>query len=380
MKKVISIILWAIIGISVGVLISDHISEIAGGLQSSSTDSNGSILLFFVVFAAILLSYFVHIAAHEAGHLVAGLMSGYSFASFRLFSITLIKINGRIVRRKYNIVGTAGQCLMSPPGTADGAFPVILYNLGGAAMNFLLSLVTFAVLIILPDAAALASVALLVSAIIGAIIFLTNLIPLKINGIANDGYNALTLGKREKARRAFWLLLKINASVIQGSRYRDFPAEWFEYIDCGDLSDPIVASLVLMKYNYLVDKMELDEAKTLAGSMLSSPGKMLELHKNELRCELLFYELIGLCRDEEIDRQYDMKLRKYVKATSSYISRQRLLYAYAKLFLCDDDKADAALRLFEKACLKSPFSGDIEGERELVGLVDSLIPGCDRKE
>ena len=59
-----------------------------------------------------------------------------------------------------------------------------------------------------------------------------------------------------------------------------------------------------------------------------------------------------------------------IKTTSIYTSRQRLLYAYAKLFLNDATEAAKALAKFNKACLSHPFDGEIIHDRELIALID----------
>lgn len=87
--------------------------------------------LLFGMYAAIL----VHVIIHEAGHLVFGLLSGYKFSSFRIFSFMWVKEGDKISVRRLSIAGTGGQCLMSPPDMVDGKIPVVLYNLGGSLMR-----------------------------------------------------------------------------------------------------------------------------------------------------------------------------------------------------------------------------------------------------
>ena len=79
-------------------------------------------------FALLYLFFFLHIIIHEAGHLVFGLISGYRFLSFRIFSIIFVKVDGHIVRKRYSLRGTAGQCLMYPPKEeCDGSFPIYTF-------------------------------------------------------------------------------------------------------------------------------------------------------------------------------------------------------------------------------------------------------------
>ena len=44
----------------------------------------GGIAGFALAFFALVVSYPLHILVHEGGHLIAGLLSGYRFVSFRV--------------------------------------------------------------------------------------------------------------------------------------------------------------------------------------------------------------------------------------------------------------------------------------------------------
>jgi len=303
---------------------------------------------------------------------VAGKLSGYNFVSFRVYNIKLARENGKLVRKKYNVVGTAGQALMSPPEVENGKVPMAFYNLGGVLANFLFSGLCFWFYLLLPDPW---SIIFLASAIGGVFMGLANIIPLKIKGVPNDGYNLFLLSRKQNAdvRHAFWVQLKANALQTSGVRARDFPPAWFEWVTPDTVNDPIIAAVAMLHYAYLLDRLELTEARELAQTTLDTVNKMGSIHKNEFRCELLFHELIGECRQDEIKRIYTTELQAYVKATAIYASRQRLLYAYARLFLRDAAKADAHLVLFHRACEKSASLGEIPGEQELIAVVDGVV-------
>ena len=375
MKKLLSKLAPALAGICAGLLIGYFGARSLGVFIPAQASLWQSLLIYGIILAAAMLSLFLHILVHEAGHLAMGLLCGYRFVSFRVFNFTIVRDKGKLVRKKFKLVGTVGQCLMSPPEYAGGSFPFVLYNLGGPAMNFVFCGIFFAAFLLASNAASPASAIFMIMAIFGAFMGLFNIIPQKIGGVANDGYNAFVLGRNETARRAFWLQLRVNAMVTQGVRYRDLPEEWFRVPDPGSWNDPISVIASLGRYSYLLDRMELKEAGDLAGKLLHSANNMLGLHKNELRCELLFHELIGGCRKAEVERLHTAELKKYIKATSPYLSRQRLLYAYARLFLDDPAAAGAARRRFEDACSHTPFSGEIPGERDLLALVDDIASG-----
>ena len=328
-----------------------------------------TLLAGFIVF---VLGFVVHVFIHELGHLVAGRMSGYGFVSIRFFNLTIVKKDGKLTRKKFKVVGTLGQCLMSPPEQVNGNYPFVLYNLGGGLMNFIFSALFLALYFFFPSFSGSWTLTMLAG--VGVFLGLLNLLPLNM-GVPNDGHNALHLGKDEVTRRAFWSILNVNALMSQGVRIRDVPTDQYflDKIDfCNQNTNALIIGVVVQHFNWLMDRHEFAEAKVLAENLLSKSDKLIDVQKNELRCELLFLELIGECRKEEIERLYTADLKKYIKATSIYTSRQRLLYAYAKLFLNDATEAAKALAKFSKNCLSHPFDADIIHDRELIALVDEL--------
>ena len=326
----------------------------------------GSVLLLL----SAVVAYRLHILLHEVGHLLMGKLSGYTFVSFRVRNTMIVRENGKLVRKKYGVVGTDGQCLLSPPDLVDGKFPLFLYNAGGVLMNFLLGAVCFGVSLLLSG---LLSLIFLVSAVLGVFIGLINIIPVKIGGMPNDGYNMLLLGRKKNAmtRYAFWVMLRAEAAQTGGVRPRDFPTEWFDWVETNNLNDPITVTVATLQYAYLLDKGDLTEARACAQFLLDN-AKMIDLHREELLCELLFFELINECRPEEIERIYTKDLQAYIRATATYAARQRLLYAYHRLFTKDAVAAIQHLILFCKACETSASLGEIPGEQELIAVIDEV--------
>ena len=236
-------------------------------------------------------------------------------------------------------------------------------------MNFLFGAVGLGLFLL---TSGLLATVFLVSMIIGVFGGLISIIPLKVDGMPNDGYNIRLLAQGEHAaHREFWVVLRANAVQASGVRPWDFPTEWFDWIDVDNLNNPLLVSVAILRYNYLLDKGDLTEARAYAQLLLDNV-KMIEIHKNELLCESLFFELINECRPEEIERIYTKDLQAYIKATAVYASRQRLLYAYHRLFTKDAEAATQHLARFQKACETSASLGEVPGEWELIAVVDEV--------
>jgi hypothetical protein len=167
-------------------------------------------------------------------------------------------------------------------------------------------------------------------------------------------------------------MLRVQAQLGEGKRLRNMPAGWFLLPAELDLSDVMVAAAVNAHIAWLIDCGEYERARAFSESLSADEmGKMLELYQNEIMSERLFLELIGECREDKIKHFQTESLRKHIELMLSHVSKQRLLYAIAKLAERDDAKAEGIRKDFDRACATYPYTGDLESERELMALVDS---------
>ena len=324
------------------------------------------LLMFAEAMIIMYIASFVQKIIHESGHLIFGLITGYKFVSFRIGHFMFIKEKGRLKIKLYNVVGTAGQCLMMPPQWNE-KIPYRLYNLGGCIMNAATALFALAAYFA-AGAEGFFALCMAMLAVMGLSMALTNGIPMRVGGISNDGMNAALLGKKENTLRAFWLQLYVNGLIAKGERYRNMPREWFRLPEGEELSDPICCAMGVMLYNFCFDMHEFDEAEQTINYMLNAPG-LLDVEKNELLCELLFLRVLRGAPKEEIDSLLTPKLDKYIKATASYVSRRRLAYAYQLLYLKNYSTAQKCLEVFERTAATYPYSAETENEREIIEIV-----------
>jgi len=264
---------------------------------------------------------------------------------------------------------------MSPPEQKNNAYPYALYYLGGGLMNIFASGVFFVLYVLLRDVFPYAGAGFIPVAGLGAILGLSNLLPLRFSGLDTDGRNLVSLRKSERTRRANWILLSMNARLSSGERCSDFPAQWFEFPDDYDYSDTIQANVACIALSRHIYDHDFIAAKALAETILLKGANIIGLMKKEIHCELLFIETIGKPGEErqrEIERLYTPELSRYIKMSRAQPSKHRLMYAYEKLFTFDGARAMEALESFNSACEKYPFSGIRDCERELIGIVDEL--------
>jgi len=326
----------------------------------------GLILIFF-------LGYMIHIIIHEAGHLVFGLMTGYSFVSFRIGSFTIIKEQGEISYKKFGIPGTAGQCLMMPPDIKDGKYPFIMYNYGGGIMNLIVAGVGILLAILIEGMPILISAMLILISAGGIFAAFTNIIPLKVGGISNDGYNVISMLRDENARRGFYFQLRVNGLQSQGMRIKDMELEELKISEGSDLINPLNTSLKLMEYSWYLDNMDFDGARQCIEDFTPCMDKIIPLYRNEINCEKMFLELIGDCNKEFIDSVYDKNLRKYIKASKFMIGKKRVMMAYEIFYNNNKQKALSYYEEAIKLSKKYPVKGDADMELMLVNWIKEIM-------
>ncbi|MFD1850637.1 hypothetical protein [Oceanobacillus bengalensis] len=364
--KLILFLLFIVIGFFGGYYGMDTIEQL-GIVPQNLELTIGYIMLLLII---VVVLYVFQIFIHEGGHYVFGRLTGYTFVSFRVGSIMLVRENGRIKRKSYRVEGTLGQCLLMPPDVKGESFPFVLYNLGGVIANIISSLLSIILLIILPEHEWI-SIILGINIALGIFIALVNGVPMKL-GVPNDGMVINYLKKDKQVRKAFWLQLHINGLLAKGKRIRDLPEEWFEIPENADLSNPLISVIKFFLCEYFMDKKDFEKAKAVCQYIEANIPDLLDLYKKELSCYQLFLEIIGDCRIERINEIYTKELKQYIKVTKKYISRIRLLYAYELLVNQNRDAADKQLDAFEKAAKKYPVLTEIESEREMLELIDSI--------
>lgn len=358
-RKIAAVLLPLLIGAACGAIISLSL------IGRKEAGGDGGILSFALLLGGMYAGILIHLIIHEAGHLLFGLMTGYTFSSFRIGSIMLQRENGRMAVRRFSIAGTAGQCLMAPPDMKNGAIPVRLFNLGGSIMNLLASLVFLAAAVLLSDFWFVRTLFLLF-ALTGAALGLMNGIPMRLGLIENDGYNAVSVSKNPEAMRAFWLQLKVNDRQSRGDRLKDMPEAWFVMPSDESMKNTIVAAIGVLCANRLLDEGRFEEARARISELLTKQNGVSGLHRSLLVCDQAYIALTGQAAHTLPSEISAPSQKKVMKAMKNFPSVIRTEYALALLSEKNFEKAEKIKAQFEKIAVTYPYSGDIESERALM--------------
>ena len=363
--KWISIIIFLVIGGICGIFIGQYMTRTipeGAGVSAQLLAFVGLLLSFyFVIFFQILI--------HEAGHLLFGLMSGYRFLSFRIGSFMWVKREEKLRLYRYQLAGTGGQCLMAPPHLEQGEKkPYVLYNLGGSLINFGVALLCVLIAIGLP-VPNLIELFLYEMAIVGVAFALMNGVPLRMGMVDNDGYNAISMGKNPETLEAFYLQLRVNEEYLLGKKLNDMPQEWF-YMPKGEaLNNTMIAGVGVYYCNRLMEAELFEEADATMEELMKQSAKMIGIHRQMLKMDQLYCELIGKCRIERIEALRDKELLSLMKSMKGNPSVLRTHFAYALIIEKDIKKVEKLQQQFEKMAAKYPYERSIESERALMEKV-----------
>ncbi len=375
MKKTIKLISVFLVSVVVGILIGGLLFMVFNGGSLSdyfnkllSTDILEILQIAGYMLLWMLVSCVLQVIFHEGGHLVAGLLTGYRFVSFRVFSLTLIKKEGQFRLRRFSIGGTGGQCLMSPPDRPIEQIDTRWYNLGGVLANLMVS--AAAVLAIcLCNLPMWAETLMLMLAIIGVIYALLNGIPMKVSGLGNDGYNLLHLEKSPLDKRLLCQMLHANANVQAGQQPKELPSSFFDRQEKVDWGDGLQANWQMMVVARMENLHQWEEAYNLLSEALSEKEKIPGLFLLEMECEMVFVCLVT-GKINEARHLYTDKLKTYIKTyLNTQSSKQRITFAVT--LIMDGKKEEARQMLSNLKQTRHQYV--LEGEAEMdIDLMEWL--------
>ncbi|MBE6635880.1 MAG: M50 family metallopeptidase [Ruminococcaceae bacterium] len=370
-KLKLTLIIAFLIGIVSGVFLVRLFEPAIVALAFTGNPSINAAVSVISFILSLYVTFVLHIIIHEAGHLVFGLISGYKFNSFRIFNFMILKEEGRLVTKRLSIVGTGGQCLMSPPEPVNGRIPVVLYNLGGSLMNLILTLIALPFAILFPSVPFL-SLFLFSFIFCGLITALINGIPISSDTINNDGHNALSLHRDPDALGSFAIQLKTNDMISRGVRLKDMPDEWFTLPTDEQMKNSMHATVAVFACNRLMDEGRFSEADELMERLLAMESGIIGVHRQLMICDRIFCEIVLRGDAEKVEAMRDKQYLAFAKTMKSFPSIIRTEYVYALLVKRSAEEAEKKKAEFDKMAVKYPYPSDIESERELLLLAEKI--------
>lgn len=304
---------------------------------------------------------------HEAGHLVCGLLSGYKFVSFRIFNLTMIKIDGKMRVKRYGIAGTGGQCLLTPPELPLEKIPVGWYNFGGVLANIIAVLLAVPLLYMVKHPIAGEITVILMVA--DVFMILVNGVPMKVGGASNDAYNVMALRKNLVSKRAFVESLRANAMLQNGIRPKDMPEEWFVVPSGINYKNPLEVSIPIMAASRLIDELRFAEALQQYESLYERKQEMLGLYVKEIACELVFLRLVAGNINGAKDL-LDENLKKYIHTYSKMMSSKERIRCIISLLR--DNNRRKAEEIYTNLCARKDeylLQGEVKSDLAVMEAI-----------
>lgn len=324
----------------------------------------GSVLMtivFISLFGSIV--FYVHIIIHELGHLIAGLISGYTFMLFRIGSLGIIKEKDKFKTISFSMSGTLGQCLMNPPESSMKK-PYRLYLSGGVLANLITS---FSLLLIYMTNF---NNYVLLFAFIGLTAGLMNGIPLGFN----DGAILRKINKSPVARDQFFQQLRWNGQFIL---YHKTYAEVGEEEKIINAKEPITEQFniytKLIDINSLFEQMRFEEAYQELSQLYTYRKDIIAPYLSEILRPYLFCLLIldkadpNLVEEIRSNRLFKEQLNK--KQVDSYCIKSVIAY------YIDNDRSEAEKQYHsaENHIEKAPAFADKKLNRVLLNHIKVLM-------
>ena len=372
MKTILKLFVYMLIGAGIGIIIVGPLIALIEGESITTVYSNlvnkfslQTVAEILWMLIAVLLAFILHIILHEGGHLVAGLLTGYRFVSFRFLNFTLINKDGRLQWRNFELAGTGGQCLMAPPDKPLEQIDTRWYNAGGVLANILIVLLSL-VLVWAFDLPHWLNELLIIMAFIGIVTALTNGIPMKLGGVANDGYNLLQMEKDLPGKQSFCNILDINARSQEGETYSKMPERLFALPQPIDWKNSMHVGSVLSAATRLLALHQWEDAYQLLTEALNHKDEYMMLYQQETE-NMMIQACILTGRDDEAQLHYTQEVQKHISQHASTQSDKQFTSMAIALVLDNDrPKAEKILHNLEANRDKYIHQSDVAMSLDLM--------------
>lgn len=389
------------------------------------------IVLYIAVF---FLSLLASILIREVGHVLCGLVSGYTFSYIRVGPYTLCKNVEQVERDiaeelksekqkkeekeakakelsetesqvgeeeeeddedeyqvepkkflwiKHKITSFSGSCLMLPPEDTeleDIPFKFFLY--GGGLTNLMAIPLIFISMIPLtglmttsPEVFRAMGVSSCIFCLVSFVMGLCDLLPIKLNGIPTSAFTAKLCKNDHESHRAFVDQLRIAGEYRRGVSMGEMSQTLF--YGKFSLSEKMTSNHLIAQiwqatgYRFLMQG-DTFQAKIIFEAIANC--EELILQQRIIGMYDFLYTMILEARVEQV-KIYDIPfsmIKKEKKMESHTLSLCRYRYGHAKIVSDNTRNRNQSMSNFEISALSSPYSGEITDERVLLGRLEEV--------
>ncbi len=322
-----------------------------------------SLVIFFVIF--LLIAFELSIIIHESGHLCFGLLTGYSFVSYRYRSILWKKDeSNKLVMMRYSLAGTGGQCLMLPPDAEE--VPVYLYNAGGVIFNNIQSFISIMIVMLLPNGTGF-SLFLLVFAFVGLLLGFMNWMESK--GLTNDGRNHRDMKRSDRSKEALLIVLRANAMMSEGKLLSTLSLGEHDY-SYYDKDVAIEYNLMAFMTDQAFNRLEFERGFAILEELMKSTLGIMMDHLVKLE-----YYMMMLMVDVDIAKDFYVENKKSIELGRKLVKTQPV-YELVKMFegvYLDGVYDEKLMLVFSEKSARHPLPGSVNDSDKILGLFAEAI-------
>lgn len=370
LSNILSYIVFVIFFFFMGVIIGKYINDFV--LIHEEFNAFNMTRAIIIILFILSLALYTQIIIHELGHLIFGLLTGYKFVSFRIGNFILIKNQDGFFLKRYSLIGTGGQCLLSPPKkNHDGTYPYKLYLLGGVLLNLFTAIIF--IIIYFSLAESYFTLFLLLAANIGILSAYTNGIPMN-SSVGNDAQSLKLISKDKNAMDAMWKQLKINTLLSNNISLEEMPDYLYEIPENSDKHNVMISTIDIFKSSKLLLQFQFSKAYDLIKRLLSNEYTILPIYQFLLQIDKLTIELLHDKENTDISIVKDKEFKVYKRAMRKYPSIIRFDYAIKQLKYGEDVFEEYKEKIL-KISKTFPYNKDIEMELNLMEKIRDIHVG-----
>jgi len=332
-------------------------------------ENNSLVVSLIYIIATSLISIFLSTVLHEFGHIITGLVSGYSFIMLRIQNFLWVNASDGIKMKKQSISGVIGQALMAPPENKEYP-PFVLYHLGGILMN-----VTLAIVSLVSSSVILNEFTSVFLVIFGGVNFLIGVLSGIPNGV-NDGTKLYRGLKSKKQQKQIKQLLIIYKRTIFGAPMDEIAKE--VYIDDDyPIYHSLNSSMQSVYASSFYETFEFERAKEEISILWEYIDRLFSSHKPDVAQHYLFTLLMTDHDHYLIHKIYNGKyFEPFEDQERADIWRIRSLHS---LYIENSPiKAHAQLKKGRKWIENEPSVTEINLETKLYDYIEKIIRNCDK--
>lgn len=324
------------------------------------------IILFQLIGLFLIIPLFI--AIHEAGHMVFGLISGYSLMSYKLGPLEWYKKEDKISFRINPLSSVVlGQCLMIPPKPKKKVKPkFFLYNAGGLIFSYLMDVVLIFLFFIIGNS----YIKSLLAPMISISVFLTINNSLYQKGGINDVCNHILVKSNPNYIKSIMYQLEMISNITSGKRYgaKTLYEPYFE-----DKLNHITIPVAQFRFLQAIDKSDFTEAKRISDIIKKSYKQIpFPIQRVSIIFSILFTDIVIDHNMREFKRHFKWISEKEKMLCIKFDGDIKYQYMiYEKLNNNDFDVKGLVYNLLES-------QGVLEGEKlSLKKMFDFLIETLD---